>query len=125
MRALGRFLPPMTAKRTQLVGPAMKSRPSRQTAAARADRTGAAATVAPVGALVNDQGDILYLHGRTGLYLEPAPGEAGVNNILKMAREGLRRELTTALHKAAAAKRPSIVARGCGSKPTATSPPSI
>ncbi len=57
---------------------------------------------APVGALVNERGDILYLHGRTGLYLEPAPGEAGINNILKMAREGLRRELTTALHKAVA-----------------------
>jgi len=54
----------------------------------------------PVGALVNGQGDILYLHGRSGLYLEPAPGEAGINNILKMAREGLRRDLTIALHKA-------------------------
>ena len=39
------------------------------------------------------------------MYLEPAPGEAGINNILKMAREGLRRDLTTALHKAAAHKR--------------------
>ena len=56
--------------------------------------------VVPVGALVNGQGDILYLHGRTGMYLEPAPGDAGINNILKMAREGLQRELTTALHKA-------------------------
>ena len=36
------------------------------------------------------------------MYLEPAPGEAGINNILKMAREGLRRELATALHQAAA-----------------------
>jgi two-component system, chemotaxis family, CheB/CheR fusion protein len=60
--------------------------------------------VAQAGALVNGHGDILYLHGRTGLYLEPAPGEAGVNNILKMAREGLRGELTTALHRAAGAK---------------------
>ncbi|MFO8091138.1 MAG: CheR family methyltransferase [Desulfatiglandaceae bacterium] len=58
--------------------------------------------VAPVAALVNGNGDILYLHGRTGLYLEPAPGEAGVNNILKMAREGLRRELVTALRKVSA-----------------------
>jgi two-component system CheB/CheR fusion protein len=58
----------------------------------------------PAGALVNGQGDILYLHGRTGLYLEPAPGEAGINNLLKMAREGLRRDLTTALHKAAGTK---------------------
>jgi len=51
------------------------------------------------GILINDTGDILFLHGRTGLYLEPSPGEAGVNNILKMAREGLKHELTIALHK--------------------------
>ena len=57
--------------------------------------------VTPACALVTGQGDILYLHGRTGMYLEPAPGEAGISNILKMAREGLRRDLTTALHKAA------------------------
>ncbi|MES2673308.1 MAG: chemotaxis protein CheB, partial [Pseudomonadota bacterium] len=55
-------------------------------------------------ALVNSQGDILYLHGRTGMYLEPTPGEAGINNILKMAREGLKHELTTALYKAAGKK---------------------
>jgi two-component system, chemotaxis family, CheB/CheR fusion protein len=58
--------------------------------------------IAPAAALVNRAGDILYLHGRTGMYLEPSPGEAGVNNILKMAREGLRDELTISLHKAAA-----------------------
>lgn len=57
-------------------------------------------TLAPVAALVNGQGEILYLHGRTGLFLEPAPGVASVNNILKMAREGLRSELTVALHQA-------------------------
>ncbi|MBU1565673.1 MAG: PAS domain-containing protein [Proteobacteria bacterium] len=56
--------------------------------------------VAPTGALVKSNGDILYLHGRTGMYLEPAQGEIGVNNILGMAREGLRRELTAALNKA-------------------------
>jgi two-component system CheB/CheR fusion protein len=60
---------------------------------------------APVGALINQRGEILYLHGRTGLYLEPAPGEAGMN-ILKMAREGLRQELTTTLHKAVASRDP-------------------
>ena len=60
----------------------------------------------PACALVNSNGDILYLHGRTGMFLEPSPGEAGINNILKMAREGLRRELTTALHKVASKKEP-------------------
>jgi two-component system, chemotaxis family, CheB/CheR fusion protein len=53
----------------------------------------------PVAVLVNDQGDICYIHGRSGRYLEPASGETGVNNILAMAREGLRRPLTSALHK--------------------------
>jgi two-component system, chemotaxis family, CheB/CheR fusion protein len=63
-----------------------------------------------VGVLVDEHGDILYIHGRTGLYLEPAAGEASMN-ILKMAREGLRRELTTALHKAAAQNEPSCYRR--------------
>jgi two-component system CheB/CheR fusion protein len=53
----------------------------------------------PVGALVSERGDILYLLGRTGRYLEPTPGEASLN-IFRMAREGLRGELTIALHRA-------------------------
>jgi two-component system CheB/CheR fusion protein len=53
----------------------------------------------PVGALVNERGDILYLLGRTGRYLEPTPGEASLN-IFRMAREGLRGDLTIALHRA-------------------------
>ncbi len=69
--------------------------------------------IAPAGALINGQGDILYLHGRTGLYLELAPGEAGIINILKMAREGLRHDLTMALQKAAAVMRSSVV-QDCG-----------
>ena len=56
--------------------------------------------VAPPSALVNRQGDILYLYGRTSQFLELASGEPGTSNILKMAREGLRHDLTTALHKA-------------------------
>jgi len=60
---------------------------------------------ASAGALIDERGEILYLHGRTGHYLEPAPGEATMN-ILKMAREGLRRELTSAIHKAAAHAEP-------------------
>jgi len=61
--------------------------------------------IALVAALVNDQGDILYLHGRSGMYLEPSPGEAGPSNILKMAREGLSHSLATALHKVAKSKK--------------------
>jgi len=53
-------------------------------------------------ALVDAEGNLLYLHGRTGLYLELPAGETSDQNILKMAREGLHRELTTSLHKAVA-----------------------
>jgi two-component system CheB/CheR fusion protein len=60
---------------------------------------------APASVVINERGDILYIHGRTGRYLEPAQGEAGVN-ILQMAREGLRRELTTAIRKIAVQKGP-------------------
>jgi two-component system, chemotaxis family, CheB/CheR fusion protein len=63
---------------------------------------------APAGALVNERGDILYLHGRTGEYLEPAAGEAGLN-IVKMAREGLRPGLTVALRKAGTGNDPVLL----------------
>ena len=53
-----------------------------------------------VAALVDAYGEIFYLHGRSGRYLEPAQGETGRSNIVKMAREGLRHELTAALHQA-------------------------
>ena len=53
----------------------------------------------PAAVVVNADGDVVYIHGRTGLYLEPAPGEASLN-VLRMARDGLRLELTTALRKA-------------------------
>ena len=52
------------------------------------------------GALVNERGDILYLHGRTGHYLELAAGDVETN-ILKMARVGLKRPLTAGLRRAA------------------------
>jgi two-component system CheB/CheR fusion protein len=49
--------------------------------------------------IINKKADIIYIHGRTGKYLEPAPGEASLN-ILEMAREGFRRQLASAIDKA-------------------------
>jgi len=54
----------------------------------------------PAAVLVNADGDILYINGRTGKYLEPAAGKANWN-IYAMAREGLRPGLASALKKAA------------------------
>lgn len=59
-----------------------------------------------VGVLVDKRGDIHYIHGRTGMYLELASDEAGLNNIVKTAREGLKQELTTALYIAVVSKKP-------------------
>ena len=51
--------------------------------------------------LVDEQGEVLYIHGRTGRYLEPAPGEVRWT-LLNMAREGLRLVLATCLRQAQA-----------------------
>jgi len=59
-----------------------------------------------VAALVDAAGDILFLDGRTGQYLEPAPGEPCLN-ILKMAREGLKKDLHAALDHAATSGQPA------------------
>jgi len=53
----------------------------------------------PAAVLVNNKGDILFISGRTGKYLEPAAGKANWN-LFAMAREGLRYELTDAFQKA-------------------------
>lgn len=56
-------------------------------------------TWAPAAVLVNGDGDILYVSGRTGKYLEPAVGKTNIN-IIAMAREGLREALTGVIRKA-------------------------
>lgn len=56
-------------------------------------------THAPPAVLVNEAGDILYISGRTGRYLEPAAGKANWN-IHAMARPGIRTQLAVALRQA-------------------------
>ncbi|MGM0504802.1 MAG: CheR family methyltransferase, partial [Bacteroidota bacterium] len=53
----------------------------------------------PPGVLVNEKGDIIYISGRTGKYLEPSVGKANMN-IFAMLREGLRNEFPPAFRKA-------------------------
>jgi len=59
---------------------------------------------APASVLVSERGEMLYIHGNTGRYLQMPSGEPNTN-ILKMARDGLKRDLTTALHSAAKDKK--------------------
>ena len=51
------------------------------------------------------EGDILYISGKTGKYLEPAAGKANLN-LFAMSREGLGNALSEAFHKAVRQKSP-------------------
>ncbi len=53
----------------------------------------------PAAVLVNAQGDILFINGRTGRYLEPAAGRANWN-VYAMARKRLGQELALTLPRA-------------------------
>ncbi len=64
----------------------------------------------PPALLVNDRGDIVYISGRTGRYLEPAAGKANWN-IHVMARPGIRTQIAAGLRQAQAQKQ-AIELRG-------------
>src|SRR6266480_4504412 len=53
----------------------------------------------PATVIVNSDLEIIQFRGRTGLFLEPAPGKASLN-VLKMAREGLMTNLRAAIDRA-------------------------
>lgn len=63
------------------------------------------ATYAPPAVVVNAQGDILYVNGRTSRYLELPPGPGSTANVLDMTREGLRFELSAAMRRVLAEER--------------------
>lgn len=53
----------------------------------------------PPGLLVNEEGDIIYISGRTGKYLEPATGKANLN-VFAMLHDNLRKEFPVAFNQA-------------------------
>jgi two-component system CheB/CheR fusion protein len=65
---------------------------------------------APPCAIISDANDVVYVHGRTGRFLEPAEGKIN-NNILEMARSGLKKELAAAIRKASLHKQ-EVIHRG-------------
>lgn len=62
---------------------------------------------APASVVTNQKGDILFVHGDTGKYLRPAPGQATLN-VVDMARDGLQVELRNALHAAVEKNSPTL-----------------
>ena len=63
---------------------------------------------APASVLCNEKGDIIYITGRTGKYLEPVAGKANWN-IYAMARDGLRHEIPGAFRRATQRTDPLVV----------------
>ena len=62
----------------------------------------------PASVLVNDDGDILYISGHTGKYLEPAVGKANMN-IFAMLRPGFQNDFATAFRKVIAKKETEVL----------------
>ncbi|HEY9073279.1 MAG TPA: PAS domain-containing protein, partial [Desulfobaccales bacterium] len=69
-----------------------------------ADRT-ILARFAPAGVVIDANLNIIQFRGHTGIFLEPAPGEASLN-LIRMAREGLRTELRSAVYASLKANTP-------------------
>ena len=63
-------------------------------------------TWAPPSVVTDLAGNVRYVHGETGKYLRPAPGQA-THNVVEMAREGLQQELRVAVHNAASQGAPT------------------
>jgi two-component system, chemotaxis family, CheB/CheR fusion protein len=98
--ALGRFFPSLPRTGFQPAQTTNKTKVYEKVQARELTEQVLLRHVVPPAVLVDRVGDILYIHGRTGQFLEPASGEVGVNNILKMAREGLEHDLAMTLHRA-------------------------
>jgi two-component system CheB/CheR fusion protein len=91
----GRFIPLLAEENTARKRPLQSAGEGKESLRETTERI-LLERYSPVSLLVSEQGQILYIHGNTGRYLQMAAGEPAVN-IFKMAREGLKRDLTTAL----------------------------
>jgi two-component system CheB/CheR fusion protein len=63
---------------------------------------------APTFAVVDERQRLVYVRGRTGRYLEIVSGQPSLS-IVEMAREGLRKELALAIHRATSENREVVV----------------
>ncbi len=99
-------LPPLSSMKKELPmpPPASPDQVTMENLQTAADRV-LLQVYAPPAVVVNSTGDIIYISGRTGKYLEPAAGKANWN-FHAMVREGLRAPLADALKLAATQTEP-------------------
>ncbi|MDQ6734789.1 MAG: PAS domain-containing protein [Nitrospirota bacterium] len=63
----------------------------------------------PPTVITNAQGEIVYIHGKTGAYLEPPQGQPVLHpHLFSMAREGLKLEVMAAIRQAAHQEEPVV-----------------
>jgi two-component system CheB/CheR fusion protein len=63
---------------------------------------------APPSVITDEKGNIVYVHGDTGKYLQPAQGQPSTS-VIDMAREGLQLDLRYAIQNAATEKRQVVI----------------
>jgi len=84
---------------TNTKGPDEVTKKIKETNFAELTRRALLQSYAPASVVTDLKGNILFVHGDTGKYLRPAPGQATLN-VVDMAREGLQLELRAALNSA-------------------------
>jgi two-component system, chemotaxis family, CheB/CheR fusion protein len=90
---------PIAERRQRVAGTAPTNQQYQDLNAIRLIETILQQSDTPPCVLVDSDNNILYVHGRTGRFLEPAIGRANAQ-ILQMARPGLRGALATAIREA-------------------------
>jgi len=106
----GRFLHVVSERREEAFSKQTKTKHLPETLVTDYRKSGEAMLLnkyTPVAVIVNEQLEIVHIHGSITPFLEPSPGKPNFN-LLKMAKEGLGFELRNALHKAKTTNKPVI-----------------
>ncbi len=85
--------------RRELAAPSFGRRSVEPTLAQSAERA-LIQNLVPPAIVMHERGEIVHIHGRTGQFLEPAPGPQTSANVYNMAREGLQLDLAVAVRHA-------------------------
>jgi len=107
---LSRFMPAIGERREELLAKKDKSAGIPETPVTDFRKNAEAILLSkytPVGVVINEQMDIVHIHGNITPFLEPQSGKPTFN-ILKMAVAGLGFELRNAIRKAVVSKAPVI-----------------
>ena len=90
------------------IGPEYATNPREKTNFAELTKRVLLQSYAPPSVITDEKGNIIYVHGDTGKYLQPAQGQISTN-VIDMAREGLPVDLRSAILATIREKKPVTV----------------